>query len=153
MTKKKVTIENIEQPEGERATKILKERRIIVIYDELCKGQPSSNVVGRIKAEWGLKDAQAWDYVSEALTRIKQSYEKFADKAAETLFESYLYLYREQTKANEKAEARKTLDSMCRLLGVNKEQPVGNNERPQTIIINTSPSNGNTEASTSTKQA
>ncbi len=160
MTKKKPTqpfkddkIDNLPPPDTDRSDKILYERRVNVVVDEILKGSLSENIIARVCAEWVVSRAQAYRYIDDAIVRINETTKEHRAKDAEVMFERYMYLYRQQCSSSNYAEARKTLDSMCRLMGLNKEQPEGKGERPTTFIINTGSSNGHAETSVSVKEA
>jgi len=94
------------------------ERRVDEVYDLLLSRLPQRTIVGYCHNKWGVSDRQARTYVSRARERIANlAAESRPDQLAIAIAD-YDMLFAKLLAAGRLAEARQTLDSIVKLLGL-----------------------------------
>jgi hypothetical protein len=94
------------------------ERRVDEVYDLLLSRLPQRTIVGYCCNKWGVSDRQARTYVSRARERVANlAAESRPDQLAIAIAD-YDMLFAKLLAAGRLAEARQTLDSIVKLLGL-----------------------------------
>lgn len=94
------------------------ERRVDELYDLLVTRVTYRAVVGYCAAKWGVSERQACRYMAAARERIRELLGPSQSEHLAKALASYESLYAKQVAGAHYGEARATLDSIVRLLGL-----------------------------------
>jgi len=100
------------------------ERRVDEIYDLLVSRVTYRAMVGYFTAKWGVSERQACRYMAAARQRIRELLGPSQSDHLAKALASYESLYAKQVAGARHGEARATLDSIVRLLGLAAPQRV-----------------------------
>lgn len=101
-----------------RSGKAELERRIDEVYDLLVTRVSSRAIVGYCAKKWGVGERQAFRYIAGATGRVLEAARASREEQLAKALASYNALYAKQVAAGRFGEARQTLDSIVKLLGL-----------------------------------
>jgi len=107
-----------------RSSKSEFERRVDEVYDLLVSRVTWRAIVGYCQGKWGVSERQACRYVAAARERIRELLGPSQSEHLAKALASYESLYAKQVAGARHGEARATLDSIVRLLGLAAPQRV-----------------------------
>jgi hypothetical protein len=114
-----------------------KELRLNVIYEMIMEGKPKKNIIERLKNEFGIYQTTAYKDIREAEAKIAAESTNNLKEIFITIYHRFEDLYGRAYTVNDWEQARKVLDSMCKMIPFNR-MTFKDAEEPEdfTIYIN-----------------
>ena len=110
------------------------ELRIQTVAEMLIKAQGRENILRYCAENWGIRERQADNYISRAIDKIKKNKE-FLDLEQEISLQKARFedLYQKNYTIQDYREARQVLDSIAKLLGLNKPEKLDHTTKGESI--------------------
>jgi hypothetical protein len=101
-----------------RSSRAEVERRVDEIFELVVSRVTYRTIIAHCEKKWGIRERQARIYLAKARERIIEIAKEGQEERLAKALASYEALYRKQLSAARLSDARQTLDSIVKLLGL-----------------------------------